>query len=144
LCEIDANTLFDIYGVTGYDDDTFCDSVFEERTSDGFFGADDGLRRRRRLRRARHAAQGGVHRFLCASFFVGGGSDGGSVGEYCGDGDVGAQRSTSCADVHDDDRLQNMHAGRTDAAAGAPRMGRCACSSLLLMSHMDGLLLNQS
>ncbi len=43
---------------------------------------------------ARRAAAAGVRRFMCLSFFEGGGSDGewgsdgGSVGEYCGDGNV--------------------------------------------------------
>ena len=43
---------------------------------------------------ARRAASRGVRRFICDSFFYGGGSDGewgsdgGSVGEYCGDGNV--------------------------------------------------------
>jgi hypothetical protein len=38
---------------------------------------------------ARRAAAAGVRRFICNSFFQGvGDSDGGSVGEYCGTGDV--------------------------------------------------------
>jgi hypothetical protein len=43
---------------------------------------------------ARLAKSRGVTKFLCTSFFAGGGSDGeygsdgGSCGEYCGDGDV--------------------------------------------------------
>lgn len=68
LCEIDANSF--------------------DATRQG----DDGIDVVARV--ARRAASRGVRRFLCESFFAGGGSDGewgsdgGSVGEYIGDGNV--------------------------------------------------------
>jgi hypothetical protein len=73
----DASSRFDEFGY---------DEVSEDEAE---HGGGDLL-----VRSARLAASRGVQRFLCTSFFAGGGSDGeygsdgGSVGEYVGDGNV--------------------------------------------------------
>jgi hypothetical protein len=99
LREIDAD-VFDAYvdkseeeeEEEDIDDDAFWNIASSSDDDDAVQKFDDGCETVAAC--ARFAAQHGVRRFICSSFFAEGGSDGeygsdgGSVGEYCGDGNV--------------------------------------------------------